>query len=646
MINTPESKNSPVSQLTGKYQLPPLDFLQQPDRDEKAGESKDERLIKAQLIQLTLALFNIEVSLGDITTGPTITRYELNPAPGVKLETIVALANNLAAALKAERIHILAPIPGTSFVGIEVPNAIRTKVVLRELLESDEWRNSKARIPIALGKDVYGHVVVADLAGMPHLLIGGSTGSGKSVCINSIIVSLLYRFTPEQLRFAMIDPMAVELQQYNHLPNLVGSVATQTNNSLPVLRWVMNEIEERYKVFACVGVRNFTSFNDRMSNPPPPKEAERIKKRGAGLAAEVDMEIFVPEPEEVKIPKQLSHLVVIISELADLMLVAPAEVEMIIARITQMGRAAGIHCIIATQRPNVGVVTGVIKANIPGRIAFQVASRMDSRTILDATGADGLLGQGDMLFLAPGSPKLTRIQGAFITNKELQEVVEFVAKQGLSSDKTERPKKPDVEVFSKSSLGPQYTFESFVVGHTNNFACAAAKAVADSPGDCYNPLFIYGSTGVGKTHLLHAIGNHISRTLSDARVDCLSAETLTGKFIEAVGNNQLKQFREKLLQNDVLLIDDIQFLAGKERLQEEFFHLFNAFHAAHKQIVMTCNCPPGEIPRLEQRLVSRFEWGMLADLQPLDHETRQAILRKKAQSMGTQLPDDTVIFYG
>ena len=433
MNDTPESTKSYDCQITGSYQLPSLDFLQQPDRDEKTGESKEKCQIKAQIIQQTLALFNIEVSLGEITTGPTITRYELNPSPGVKLEIIVALANNLAAALKAERIHIFAPIPGTGFVGIEVPNATRTKVVMRELLESDEWRNSEARIPIALGKDVDGHPVVADLAEMPHLLIGGSTGSGKSVCFNSIIASLLYRFSPEQLRFVMIDPMAMELQPYNHLPHLIGSVATNPNDALPVLRWVVSEMEERFKIFARVGVRNIASFNDRLSNLPVPEKAKTVKQQIAGLAAKVDMKIFAPQNEEIFIPKQLSHLVVIISELADLMLVAPAEVEMAVARLTQMGRAAGIHCIIATQRPSVDVVTGVIKANIPARIAFQVASRVDSRTILEVTGADKLLGQGDMLFLSPGSPKLTRIQGALITDKELQEVVDFIARQNNPS---------------------------------------------------------------------------------------------------------------------------------------------------------------------------------------------------------------------
>ncbi|HTB84518.1 MAG TPA: DNA translocase FtsK [Candidatus Sulfotelmatobacter sp.] len=428
--------------MIGNYQLPPMDFLQHPDLTVKPTESKEELMANARLMQQTLAQFDIEVSLGDITKGPTITRYELHPAPGVKLEKIQGLSNNLAAALKAERIHILAPVPGKSSVGIEVPNAIKTKVIMRDLFESDEWRNTKARIPIALGKDVYGHPIIADLAEMPHMLIAGSTGSGKSVCINSIICSLLYRFSPDQLRFVMIDPKVVELQQYNALPHLVVPVVTDPKKVLLALRWVVNEMEKRYKIFARVGVRNVKSFNDRPKNKPLPEQElelplaakkEKVEPGADGFAVEIDEEIIVPREEDIVIPEKLSYIVVIIDELADLMLVAPADVEMAIARITQMARAAGIHCIVATQRPSVDVITGVIKANIPARIAFQVASRVDSRTILDAMGADKLLGKGDMLFLPPGSPKLNRAQGALITDKELTDIVDFIAKQGKPS---------------------------------------------------------------------------------------------------------------------------------------------------------------------------------------------------------------------
>jgi S-DNA-T family DNA segregation ATPase FtsK/SpoIIIE len=428
--------------MIGNYQLPSLDLLNQPEPNLVPSETKEQLMERARLMQQTLAQFDIEVQLGDITKGPTITRYELHPAPGVKLEKISALSNNIAAALKAERIHILAPVPGKSSVGIEVPNLIKTKVIMRDLLESEEWKNTKARIPLALGKDVYGHPIICDLAEMPHMLIAGSTGSGKSVCINSIVASLLYKFSPDQLRFVMIDPKVVELQQYNALPHLVVPVVTDPKKVILALRWVVNEMEKRYQIFAKVGVRNVSSFNARQKDKPIPKsepelplmaKKEKIEANSDGFAVELDEQIVVPRDEDIVIPEKLSYIVVIIDELADLMLVAPADVEMAIARITQMARAAGIHCIVATQRPSVDVITGVIKANIPARIAFQVASRVDSRTILDAMGADKLLGKGDMLFLPPGSAKLNRAQGALITDQELQGIVDFIAKQGKPS---------------------------------------------------------------------------------------------------------------------------------------------------------------------------------------------------------------------
>jgi S-DNA-T family DNA segregation ATPase FtsK/SpoIIIE len=428
--------------MIGNYQLPPLDFLQHPDPTIKPTESKEELMANARLMQQTLAQFDIEVALGDITKGPTITRYELHPAPGVKLEKITALNNNLAAALKAERLNILAPVPGKSSVGIEVPNPVKTSVIMRDLLESEEWRNTKARIPLALGKDVYGHPIISDLAEMPHVLIAGSTGSGKSVCINAIICSLLYRFSPDQLRFVMIDPKVVELQQYNALPHLVVPVVTDPKKVILALRWVVNEMEKRYQIFARVGVRNILSFNSRPKHKPLPvrepelpllAKKEKVEPGADGFAVEVDEEIVVPREEDIIIPEKLSYIVVIIDELADLMLVAPADVEMAIARITQMARAAGIHCIVATQRPSVDVITGVIKANIPARIAFQVAAKVDSRTILDAMGADKLLGKGDLLYLPPGSAKLTRAQGSYISDQEIQSIVDFIAKQAKPS---------------------------------------------------------------------------------------------------------------------------------------------------------------------------------------------------------------------
>ena len=432
--------------MIGNYQLPGIALLQTPDLTVRPTETKEELMANARLMVQTLAQFGIEVAPGDITKGPTITRYELHPAPGVKLEKIAALTNNIAAALKAERLNVLAPVPGKSSVGIEVPNAVKTKVIMRDLLESPEWMNSRARIPLALGKDVYGHPIIADLAEMPHVLIAGSTGSGKSVCINTIIASLLYKFTPDQLRFVMIDPKVVELQQYNALPHLVVPVVTDPKKVILALRWVVNEMEKRYQIFARVGVRNIKSFNERPREKDAEKAAgpkelelplmqrkEKVEPGADGFAVEIDEQIVVPREEDIIIPEKLSYIVVIIDELADLMLVAPADVEMAIARITQMARAAGIHCIVATQRPSVDVITGVIKANIPARIAFQVAAKVDSRTILDQMGADKLLGKGDMLYLPPGSGRLIRAQGALITDQEIEGVVAHIAKQGKPS---------------------------------------------------------------------------------------------------------------------------------------------------------------------------------------------------------------------
>jgi S-DNA-T family DNA segregation ATPase FtsK/SpoIIIE len=428
--------------IIGNYRLPSIDLLSLPDTSVKPTETKEELMANARLMVQTLAQFGIEVAPGDITKGPTITRYELHPAPGVKLEKIAGLTNNIAAAMKAERLNILAPIPGKSSVGVEVPNAIKTKVIMRDLLESPEWQNTKARIPLALGKDVYGHPIIADLAEMPHVMIAGSTGSGKSVCINTIIASLVYRFSPDQLRFVMIDPKVVELQQYNALPHLVVPVVTDPKKVILALRWVVNEMEKRYQIFARVGVRNIKSFNERPKEKPLPTKdpelplttrKERVEPGADGFAVEIDEQIVVPRDEDIVIPEKLSYIVVIIDELADLMLVAPADVEMAIARITQMARAAGIHCIVATQRPSVDVITGVIKANIPARIAFQVAAKVDSRTILDQMGADKLLGKGDMLYLPPGSGRLIRAQGALITDAEIEAVMSHISVQGKPS---------------------------------------------------------------------------------------------------------------------------------------------------------------------------------------------------------------------
>jgi DNA segregation ATPase FtsK/SpoIIIE and related proteins len=446
------------------YTLPELDLLDAADADGHTPTDPAELKSTQEVILDTLAQFGIQASPGDITKGPTITRYELYPAKGVRVDRITSLERDIARATRAERINILAPIPGKDTVGIEIANAKKVKVTLRELFESDAWVNTKAKLPLALGKDVYGNVIIADLAQMPHCLVAGTTGSGKSVCINAIIASLLYRFTPEQLRFIMIDPKVVEMQLYNTLPHLVTPVVTEPKKVLLALRWVVDEMELRYRIIAKCGVRNIAAFNAR---PKPKSQAELDAEREkAGeenpgdkpteqegpveidTTSESDYEnhpdapdlepdeavnepprkIKVPrDADDLVIPDFMPYIVVIIDELADLMQTAPADVESAIARIAQKARAAGIHLIVATQTPRADVVTGIIKANIPSRIAFQVASKIDSRVILDENGAEKLLGQGDMLYLPPGTSKLIRSQGVLVTDEEIRRVVEFVS---------------------------------------------------------------------------------------------------------------------------------------------------------------------------------------------------------------------------
>ena len=423
---------SAVSGLTGRawdpktYALPGLDLLAEHDPEGRGGADPSELQRVQQTLIDTLAQFGIAVAPGDITKGPTITRYEVYPAKGVRVDKIVSLERDLARATRAERINILAPIPGKDTVGIELANTRKVTVTLRELLESTDWEEAKtrARIPLALGKDVYGKAIITDLAQMPHLLVAGTTGAGKSVCINALIASMLFRFTPEELRFIMIDPKVVELQHYNALPHLAFPVVTDPKKVLLALRWLIDEMERRYKIFARVGVRNIISFNSR------PKKKSDVDLRTNAADSESSGEIKVPREHEIPIPEKIPYVVVVIDELADLMQTAPADVESAIARITQMARAAGIHLIVATQTPRADVITGVIKANIPSRIAFQVASKIDSRVILDENGADRLLGQGDMLYLPPSASRLIRAQGVLVTDEEIRRLVEFVSAQG------------------------------------------------------------------------------------------------------------------------------------------------------------------------------------------------------------------------
>jgi len=436
------------------YQIPDLDLLDPIDESSREAADPSELMaIQRQIIE-TLAEFGISVAPGDITKGPVITRYEVYPAKGVRVDRIVSAERDLARATRAERINILAPIPGKDTVGIEIPNRKKTKVSFRELLESDDWTQAKASIPLALGKDVYGKTIIADLAKMPHLLVAGTTGSGKSVCINAIIASILYKFSPDDIRLVMIDPKVVEMQIYNTLPHLVVPVVTDPKKVLLALRWVVDEMDKRYEIFAKEGVRNIANFNER---PKKKTQAELDAEKAAKAAAKTaeapkeeepkeidfndmdDDELFeveaqkpkvtVPRDEELIIPDKMPYIVVIVDELADLMQTAPADVESAIARLTQKARAAGIHVIVATQTPRAQVITGVIKANIPSRIAFQVASPLDSRVILDENGAEKLLGQGDMLYLPPGTSRMSRAQGVLVTDEEIRQVVEFCSAQ-------------------------------------------------------------------------------------------------------------------------------------------------------------------------------------------------------------------------
>ena len=412
------------------YTVPGLDLLDKHDPESRTAVDPAELEHVQQILIETLAQFGIAVAPGDITKGPTITRYEVYPAKGIRVDKIVSLERDLARATRAERINILAPIPGKDTVGIELANTRKVTVTLRELLQSPDWEEAKgrAKIPLALGKDVYGKGIIADLAQMPHLLVAGTTGSGKSVCINALIASMLFRFTPEELRFIMIDPKMVEMQVYNSLPHLAFPVVVDAKKVLLALRGLIDEMERRYKIFARIGVRNISSFNARPAKRKDVDLEENSVEAGVSPAKSSSVADRTAATE-IQIPDKMPYIVVIIDELADLMQTAPADVESAIARITQMARAAGIHIILATQTPRADVITGVIKANIPSRIAFQVASKIDSRVILDENGADRLLGQGDMLYLPPSTSRLIRAQGVLVTDDEIRRLVEFVSAQ-------------------------------------------------------------------------------------------------------------------------------------------------------------------------------------------------------------------------
>lgn len=379
------------------YRLPPLSLLKKGSK--KGGESDASLRETAEKLQRTLQTFGVNVTVTNVSCGPSVTRYELQPEMGVKVSKIVGLADDIKLNLAAADIRIEAPIPGKAAVGIEVPNKENSAVMLRDLLESREFKDNPSKIAFAAGKDIAGKTVVADIAKMPHVLIAGATGSGKSVCINTLIMSILYKATPEEVKLIMIDPKVVELSVYNGIPHLMIPVVTDPKKAAGALNWAVAEMERRYQAFAEYNVRDMKGYNDKVSVMPA-----------------VDGEK----------PAVMPQLVIIVDELADLMMVASGEVEEAICRLAQLARAAGIHLVLATQRPSVNVITGLIKANMPSRIAFSVSSGVDSRTIIDMNGAEKLLGKGDMLFYPSGYQKPARVQGSFVSDKEVQAVVDYL----------------------------------------------------------------------------------------------------------------------------------------------------------------------------------------------------------------------------
>jgi DNA segregation ATPase FtsK/SpoIIIE, S-DNA-T family len=402
----------------GDDELPPTTLLAPPPaRREDAGrEALDQAGTK---LMATLRTFKVDGELVGRTTGPTVTQFEIEPAAGVKVRQIAALADDLALAMRAPSIRIVAPIPGRGAVGVEVPNPSPEMVALREVLESREFQSARAALPIALGKDLEGRAVIADLAKMPHLLIAGATGSGKSVCVNTIITSLVYRHTPRTLRFLMVDPKMVELSVYNTLPHLRHKVITDNRDAAAVLKWAVMEMQDRYRLLEANGCRNLQEFNKRASAHEAGEGPALRKPRSPDVAFE-DLS-YTGGP--------LPYIVVVIDEMADLMMTVQGEVETPIAMLAQKARAIGIHLILATQRPSVNVITGLIKANFPCRIAFRVASQVDSRTIIDGAGAESLLGNGDMLFIPPGKSEASRLQGAFLSSEETEQLLGWYVAQ-------------------------------------------------------------------------------------------------------------------------------------------------------------------------------------------------------------------------
>ncbi len=403
----PEQEKFPFMHVAGKLKLPSLDLLNDPPEKVDRGIQRESLEMNARLVEKKLADFGVDGEIVEILPGPVITMYEFKPAPGIKISKVAGLSDDLALALRAPSIRIVAPIPGKAAIGIEIPNNRREMVYIKELLSSPVYKESRYELPIALGKDITGAPVVTDLAKMPHLLVAGATGAGKSVSINTMINSLLFKVSPEMVRFLMIDPKRIELSTYHDIPHLLHPVVTHPKEATKALRWAVEEMERRYMLLSDRGVRNINTYNRKI-----------LKEKRTPAADDGQLH-----------PRPLPYIILVIDELADLMMASSREVEESITRLAQMARAAGIHLIIATQRPSVDVLTGIIKANFPARISFQVSSRVDSRTILDTIGAETLLGEGDMLFMPPGIGRITRIHGAFISEGEVKAVTDFLRDQ-------------------------------------------------------------------------------------------------------------------------------------------------------------------------------------------------------------------------
>ena len=417
------------------YSLPPLSYLTDP-KPFNRDKSDKELLINSQILTKKLADFGIDGHVTLVSPGPVITLYEFEPASGVKVSRIVSLADDLAMGLRAVSVRILAPVPGKAVVGIEVPNLQVEPVYLKQILTSSQFAESESKLTMALGRDTHGTPVVTNLAVIPHLLIAGATGSGKSVGLNGMIMSILYKSSPEEVNFIMIDPKMLELSVYDGIPHLIAPVVTNPKKAANALRWAVTEMERRYQLLADKGFRNILGYNEWLDEQEKEALKKKPKKKNED-SVEVAVKTFdeegnlISEETHADVPaKKLPYIVIIIDELADLMMVASKEVEDALARLAQMARASGIHLMLATQRPSVDVLTGLIKANFPARLSYQVTSRIDSRTILDTIGAERLLGKGDLLFLPPGTSRLQRIHGPFVSDDEVKRVVEFLRKQG------------------------------------------------------------------------------------------------------------------------------------------------------------------------------------------------------------------------